>query len=205
MFNFFKNNKKNMQDEQLLQEQELENATVENTTTEENIENVESEPEDTQNHEFAELKAELRKLQNELAEEKELHLRLQADFVNFRKRKEKEMIETISFANEGLMKQLLPVLDDFDRTLIAIEKTDNLTVVKDGIGMVSRNMNHILNKIGLSAIEAKGQPFNADIHEAITTVPVADEAQKDLIFDEIEKGYKLKDKVIRVAKVVVGE
>lgn len=191
-----------MQEEQILQDENLLNEDVANVS---NGEEVEILQENTENEDITNLKAELRKLKNELEEEKKLHLLLQADFVNFRKRKEKESIETITFANEGLMKQLLPVLDDFDRTLIVIEKSDNLTAIKDGIGMVSRNMRHILNKIGLEAIPAKGAEFNPELHEAITTIPVEEEDKKGLIFDEIEKGYKLKEKVIRPARVVVGE
>ncbi len=154
---------------------------------------------------FADLQAENERLTAELLDAKEQNLRFQADFTNFRRRKDKETAETISFANEGLIKQILPILDDFERTLSAIEKTDNLTAIKDGIGMVAKNMSHILGKIGVSVIEAKGQTFDSQLHEAITSIPVEDEAQKGLVFDEMEKGYKLKEKVIRFSKVVVTE
>ncbi len=144
-------------------------------------------------------------LEKENADLKEQNLRLQADFVNFRKRKEKEMVDTTAFANEGLLKQLLPILDDFDRTLKAIENSDNLTAIKDGIDMVAKNMRHSLQKVGLEPIEAIGKVFSPAFHEAITAISVEEEEKKGLIFDEIEKGYKLKEKVIRPAKVVIGE
>lgn len=196
-----------MQEEQVLQEQSQiqeqanEQAEVMEATliTEENTEQK------SENEGINILAEELRKLETAYQEEKEAHIRLQADFVNFRKRKEKEAAELALYANEALMKQLLPVLDDFERSLAAMEKTDNLTVIKDGISLVARNMAHILNKVGLEKIEAKGQAFDPELHEAITTLPVEDEAQKGIVFDEIEKGYKLKEKVIRFAKVVVGE
>lgn len=151
------------------------------------------------------LKAELAKTQAALKEATDQNLRLNADFINFRKRKEKEMGEVVRFANQELVKQLLPILDNFDRTLQAIEKTDNLAAIKEGIEGVNRNMQRTLEKIGLTPIEAMGTPFNSEIHEAVTSIPVEDEEQKEKVVDEIEKGYKLKDKVVRFSKVIVGE
>ena len=154
---------------------------------------------------ITDLHQKIMKFESENHELKEQNLRLQADFVNFRKRKEKEMAETIIFANEGLIKQLLPILDDFDRTMKAIENSDNLTAIKDGIGMVSKNMKNTLQKIGLESVNAIGEVFNPNFHEAITAVTVEEEEKKGLIFDEIEKGYKLREKVIRPSKVVIAE
>ncbi len=144
-------------------------------------------------------------LSTELEAEKGLRLRLQADFENFRKRKTKESSDAIRFANQDLMLQLLPVLDNFDRTLEAIDKTDNLAAVKDGILVVDKSMKHTLQKIGLEPIHALGKALDPEVHEVITTVPVEDPAQEGTVIDEIEKGYKLKDRVIRVAKVIIGE
>ncbi|MEO0895384.1 MAG: nucleotide exchange factor GrpE [Bacteroidota bacterium] len=154
---------------------------------------------------LAETQAKLRETERALEEQKNQAMRLQADFINFRKRKEKEMADTIRFANEGVLKELLPVLDNFDRTLDAIEKTDNLTAVKDGIKLVSNSMKKQLKKIGLEPIDSKGKKFDVDLHEAITSIPVEKEKQKGQVIDVIEKGYKLKDKVIRFSKVVIGE
>lgn len=146
-----------------------------------------------------------KKSREELKAQSDLNLRLQADFVNFRKRKEKEAADTTRFANQDLLAKLLPILDNFDRTLDAIEKTDNLTAIKDGISLVDSNLRKTLAKIGLEPIETKGKPFDSEIHEAITSIPVQEEAQKGTIVDEVEKGYKLKDRVIRFSKVIVGE
>jgi len=154
---------------------------------------------------LAELQLKLRETQRELEEQKSLAMRLQADFINFRKRKEKEMSDTVRFANEDLLKELLPILDNFDRALEAIDKTDNLAAVKEGIGLVSNNMRRQLGKIGLEPIESKGKEFDVNLHDAITSVPVEEEEKKGIVIDEIEKGYRLKDKVIRFSKVVVGE
>ncbi|MCI4671124.1 MAG: nucleotide exchange factor GrpE [Bacteroidia bacterium] len=154
---------------------------------------------------IAELKLELRETKKEMDEHKSTALRLQADFINFRKRKDKEMGDTVRFANEDLIKELLPVLDNFDRTLDAIEKTDNLAAIKEGITLVSNSMRRQLTKIGLEPIESKGKSFDVNLHDAITSIPVEEEEKKGVVVDEIEKGYKLKDKVIRFSKVVVGE
>lgn len=154
---------------------------------------------------IADLQAKLRDARVERDDHKDKALRLQADFVNFRKRKEKELADRVRFANQDLLRTLLPVLDNFDRTLDAIEKTDNLTAVKEGIGMVDNSMKKTLSKIGLEPIESTGKEFDSELHEAITSIPVEDEKQKGKVMDTIEKGYKLKDRVIRFAKVVVGE
>lgn len=193
-----------MQDETLLTSEELQNQVPnsenENAETQQEQEGASAESQDINT-----ILQENQQLKVQLEEAKEQALRLQADFVNFRKRKDKEMTETIAYANEGLIKQLLPILDDFDRTLAVIEKTDNLAAIKEGIGMVAKNLMHIFNKIGVEPINAKGTPFDSELHEAITSVSVEEEAQKGLVFDEVEKGYKLKEKVIRFSKVVVGE
>ncbi|MEL6624361.1 MAG: nucleotide exchange factor GrpE [Bacteroidota bacterium] len=154
---------------------------------------------------IANLQLAMREKDRKLSEEQDINMRLQADFVNFRKRKEKETRDTVRFANEDLLITLLPILDNFDRTLSAIEKTDNLTAIKEGITLVSNSMKKQLGKIGLEILDTKGKPFDSAIHEAIATIPAPAEDQQGIIIDEIEKGYKLKDKVIRFAKVVVGE
>lgn len=195
-----------MQEEKVIQPQEeLENLDTEKTQEIDTDKDVQVEEKDNIEAKIETLSAENEQLKTELMDAKEQNLRLQADFTNFRKRKEKETTETIAFANEGLIKQLLPILDDFERTLSVIEKTDNLAAVKEGIAMVAKNITHILGKIGVSPIEAKGLPFDSQFHEAITSFPVEEEDEKGLVFDEIEKGYKLKDKVIRFSKVVVTE
>ena len=154
---------------------------------------------------IAHLQLKLRDAKNIADESKDKVLRLQADFDNFRKRKAKETADNIRFANQDLLVNLLPVLDNFDRTLDAIEKTDNLAAIKEGISMVDSSMKRQLTKIGLEPIDAKGKKFDLDLHEAISMIPIDDEEQKDKVIEEIEKGYKFKDRVIRFSKVIVGE
>jgi molecular chaperone GrpE len=155
--------------------------------------------------EIDQLRVEIAKTQAELDEAKDLNLRLNADFVNFRKRKDKEVADVIRYANQDLLVKILPILDNFDRTLKAIEETDNLAAIKEGIEGVSRNMRNILTRIGLEPIDTTGAEFDSEIHEAVTAIPVQDEDQKGKVVDEIEKGYKLNDRIIRFSKVVVGE
>lgn len=198
---------------------ELENAQLD---TEENIvelnadeqeateETIEKTWDDPSNMEdalkmIAELHLKLRDSESELNKQQDLRLRLQADFDNFRKRKNKEMSDSIRFANQELLLQLIPVLDNFDRTLDAIEKTDNLAAIKDGIAVVDKSMKKTFKKIGMEPINSIGKELNPEFHEVITTVPVEEKKKKGVVIDEIEKGYKLKDRVIRVAKVVIGE
>lgn len=149
--------------------------------------------------------SEIEKLKNSLGDSQDQYLRLQAEFQNFRKRKERELSEAIRFANADLLLKLLPILDNFARTLEAIEKTDNLSAIKDGIALVDQSMKKQFEKVGLTPIECVGEVFNVELHEAITAVPVAEEAKKGTVIDEVEKGYMLKDKVLRFSKVVVGE
>lgn len=207
MYHFFKNKKKNMQDEKIissLEENESPEGLLIENTTEETLIN-ESQLIEDELEIISGLNQKLLNMEKEVMELKEQNLRLQADFVNFRKRKEKEMSETIVFANEGLIKQLLPILDDFDRTLKAIENSDNLTAIKEGIGMVAKNVRTTLQRVGLETVNAIGEEFNPAFHDAITMISVEEEDKKGRIFDEIEKGYMLKDKVIRPSKVIIGE
>jgi len=141
------------------------------------------------------------KLQDELAESKDKYIRLYAEFENHRRRTAKEKLEMISAANEQLLKALLPVVDDFERA----EKSLKELSEKDasGVLLIYQKLKKVLDQFGVKAMEVKGD-FNADLHEAITQVPVQDESQKGKIVDVVEKGYLLNDKVIRFAKVVVG-
>ncbi len=154
---------------------------------------------------IAKLQVELRQAREEAQQAQAHAVRLQADFQNYRRRQEKELTNTVRFANEDLIKQLLPILDNFDRTLDAMEKTDNLSAIKEGIAMVDKSMKKQLNKMGVEPIHARGKEFDSELHEAITTVSVEDEAQKGKVLDVVERGYKLKDRVLHYAKVVIGE
>ena len=133
------------------------------------------------------------------------YMRLYSEFENFRRRTAKEKLELISTASEGLIKDLLPVLDDFGRAIKTNEESEDLEALKEGVNIVFQKFNHTLKSKGVEEMDSKGKEFNIDEHEALTKIPAPEENLKGKVVDVIEKGYKLKDKVIRYAKVVVGE
>lgn len=141
---------------------------------------------------------------SELAVMKDKYLRLYADFENFRRRTAKEKLELISTASEGLMVTLLPVVDDFERAMQALESTTDVAAAKEGINLIYTKLSKILEGKGLKPMVSKGEPFNADLHESVTQFPAPTDDLKGKVIDEIEKGYLLNDKVIRYAKVIVG-
>ncbi|WP_121201981.1 nucleotide exchange factor GrpE [Mucilaginibacter gracilis] len=143
------------------------------------------------------------KLKDELAQANDKYLRLFAEFDNFRRRTSKERVELLQTAGKEVIAAMLPVLDDFDRALKAMETATDVVPVKEGVALVQNKLKHILTSKGLKPMEAKGQPFDGDLHEGITSIPAGDEL-KGKVVDELEKGYYLNDKVIRFAKVVVG-
>lgn len=142
---------------------------------------------------------------NELAEQKDKFLRLFAEFDNYKKRVAKEKLEYMSMAGKDVILEMISVKDDFERALKSFESTEDLSAIKEGILLIFDKLNKSIEKKGVKKIEAKGQPFNVEIHEAITEIPVTDESQKGTIIDEIESGYTMYEKVIRFAKVVVGK
>lgn len=169
----------------------------EETLSADQVEELENEVEN-------DLLVQLKKREEQYASLHDTYLRLMAEFDNFRKRTAREKSALMEYASEKVITELLPVLDDFSRTLTVIEKTDNLSSIQEGIRMVSDRLFRILEKEGLKPIESIGQPFDANLHEAITSVP-AEAEQKGKVIDEAGKGYRLKDKVIRYSKVIVGE
>jgi len=140
----------------------------------------------------------------DLAQEKDKFLRLFAEFENYKRRTTKERIELFSTASQDVIKVLLPVLDDFDRALLEISKSE-ATELSKGVELIKNKLFSILEQKGLEFIEVKaGDVFNADDHEAITQFPAPSDDMKGKIIDVIEKGYKLGEKVIRFPKVVIG-
>jgi molecular chaperone GrpE len=133
------------------------------------------------------------------------HLRLQAEFDNFRKRTLREKIELTKTAGEGVLKDILPVIDDFDRALQSLNEASDLVAVKDGIEIIHKKFNSFLVQQGVREIDAIGKELDTDLHEAITKIPAPSVEFKGKIIDCILKGYVLNDKVIRFAKVVIGE
>jgi molecular chaperone GrpE len=140
----------------------------------------------------------------DLVQEKDKFLRLFAEFENYKRRTTKERIELFSTASQDVIKALLPVLDDFDRALLEISKTE-ATELSKGVELIKNKLSSTLEQKGLELVEVKsGDVFNADDHEAITQIPASKDDMKGKIIDVIEKGYKLGDKVIRFPKVVIG-
>lgn len=143
-------------------------------------------------------------LAQELATEKDKHIRLFAEFENYKKRTTKERIDLFKTANQEVLLALLPVLDDFDRALIEIKKTEDELLLK-GVELIHDKLKNTLNSKGLEVVEIRtGDVFNADFAEAITQIPAPTPDLKGKIVDVLEKGYKLGDKIIRFPKVVIG-
>jgi molecular chaperone GrpE len=133
------------------------------------------------------------------------YLRLYSEFDNYRKRTIKEKSEIIKTAAEEVFKAILPVIDDFDRAIKANETINDASAIKEGVQLIYNKLKNATQQKGLTAFESKGENFDPDTMEAITHVPASEEAQKGKVVDEVEKGYKLGDKVIRFAKVVVAQ
>lgn len=144
-------------------------------------------------------------MEQKLNESNDKYLRLYSDFDNFRKRTLKEKAEIIKTASEDVFKSILPVLDDFERALKASESLSDAAPIKEGMSLIFHKLRNNTQQKGLLAFESIGEPFNPDTMEAITHVPATDENAKGKVVDEVEKGYKLGDKVIRFAKVVVAQ
>lgn len=134
------------------------------------------------------------------------YLLLYSDFENFRKRKAKEQIDLVMNASEGVIKELLPVIDDYERALQNMESQDNevFAKTKEGLELIYNKLMNTLSKKGLKPINAKGEMFDENLHEAIARIPAQNEYEKGKVIDETTKGYYLNDKVIRYSKVVVA-
>jgi molecular chaperone GrpE len=133
------------------------------------------------------------------------YLRLAAEYDNYRKRTLKEKMDLVKNAGEDILSNFLPILDNMDRAKKSIDETSDIDSVKEGITLIHKNLKDFIASRGVKEIEAIGKDFDTDLHEAVTKIPAPDKKQKGKVIDVIEKGYKLNDKVIRYAKVVVGE
>ena len=170
----------------------------------ENIQDENLEKDDVQQNEAEELSIE-ESLTNQLAEANDKYTRLVAEFDNYKKRTSKERVELIQTAGQRIISKLLPVLDDFDRALTAMAGAQDIEAVKQGVELVNNKFRKLLENEGLKEMETTGQPFDADFQEAITSIPAPSEDLKNKVVDTVEKGYFLNDKVIRFAKVVIGQ
>ena len=152
------------------------------------------------------LQAQLDAAQAEVIEVKDRWLRLNAEFDNFRKRGAKERMELMQFAGENVLKNMIPVVDDMERAITNNAKTEEVSVVKEGFHLIHTKLLHIMGAQGVKPMQcAQGDAFDVDRHEAITKAPAPAPALKGRVIDVVESGYTLNDKVIRYAKVVVGE
>ena len=145
------------------------------------------------------------RLQSELDKLKDTHLRLVAEYDNYRKRTLKEKSELIRSGGEKALTDLLPVVDDLDIALVNLDKATDLDALTEGIHLIYSKFVDYLSRQGVTAIETAGQPFDDELHEAIATFPAPEEALKGKIIDCVKKGYRLHDKVLRHASVVVGQ
>ena len=188
--------------EDILENDELMNSDAsvnEDTVQEQTHENPQEEPaeESASEDETETLKARIADLEDK-------NLRMMAEFDNYRRRTNKEKLELMATAGERIFTEMLPLVDDFDRATEAMSKTDDIDAVREGIKLIRQKFVSFLDKNDVHVIETEGMDFNTDEHEAVTTF-AAGEENKGKVIDCTQKGYKLGEKVIRFAKVVVGE
>lgn len=144
------------------------------------------------------------KLKAEVAMLNDKYVRMYAEFDNYKRRTSKERVELLQTAGKDVIVSMLSVLDDFERASKAMETASDVKSVKEGVELIQNKLVSLLTQKGLKVMESIGQPFDADIHEAITNIPAPTPDLKGKVIDEAEKGYMLNDKVIRYAKVIVG-
>lgn len=194
--NFFKNNTR-MTTENTLNDEIVDQTPIENNETD-------SDALDATIEERVEEISKEEQLSQDLASEKDKFLRLFAEFENYKRRTARERIELFKTANQEVLLAMLPVLDDFDRALAEIKKTDDNILIQ-GVELIQEKLKSTLVSKGLEEVEIKaGDAFDADFAEAITQIPAPSAKMKGKIVDVIEKGYKLGDKIIRFPKVVIG-
>ena len=153
---------------------------------------------------IAELEKKVAELEGQVAKDKDDYIRLMAEFDNYRRRTSQEKLEIVSMASTETIKGILPVLDDCQRALQVLKDSNDSDAAKEGTELIYNKLMAYLKSKGLAVIEAMGQPFDTDLHEAVAQFPVPEEEKKGKVFDVVQTGYTLNGKVIRYAKVVVG-
>ena len=191
--------------EEPLQDSEQEGIQAEDVAVDDV--NAEEEPvqEETSESEILRLNKELEESKAATEKEKREYMFLMAEFDNFRKRTLKEKSEIIKNAGEQVFKGLLPILDDFERGIEAASRTDNADSVKEGMVLIYNKFKKYLEQNGVEEMDTKDADFDTERHEAISVVPVAEDSRKGKVLDTVQKGYTINDKVLRHAKVVVGQ
>ena len=143
--------------------------------------------------------------EEKLAEMQDKYIRLSAEFDNYRKRTLREKMELSKYAAEDLLQKIIPIMDDFERAIVHMDTAIDCAAMKDGIDLIYNKFSEFLTQNGIKEIESMNVSFNVDLHDAIAKVPVQDEEKKGRVVDVVQKGYYIRDKVLRHAKVVVGE
>lgn len=184
---------------------ELENETPDLIEQQEEPAQDKKETKKEKAHKQSKVEEQLENTELELLELKDRHIRLQAEFDNYRKRTLKERMELLKTASQSLLVSILPVIDDFDRAMQTLDIDEDESHVKAGVKLIYNKFHEFLKQNGVKEIEAKEQDFDTDLHEAITKIPAPTEELKGKIVDVVQKGYFLNDKVIRFSKVVIGE
>ena len=205
---FYKNNKHsnmNPKEKENNQEEELKTQATPNECDEETVGQETSQENEAPLTEEEKLAQELEKANEQIEEQKDKYLRLSAEFDNYRKRTMKEKAELILNGGEKSISSILPIVDDFERALKNMETATDVAAVKEGVELIYNKFMSVLGQNGVKVIETKEQPLDTDYHEAIAVIPAPNEALKGKILDCVQTGYILNDKVIRHAKVVVGE
>jgi molecular chaperone GrpE len=174
-------------------------------TSEENTDQVIQEKSKKKKFAVGGQRKELEEMANKLIEMNDKYLRLTAEFDNYRKRTLREKMDLTRMGGENVLVKILPVVDNLERAILSIRATSEIDAVKEGIEHIYANFRDFLKLNGVQEIECLNQDFNSDIHEALTKIPAPDPSQKGKVVDVIERGYYLHDKVIRYAKVVVGD
>ena len=205
---FYKNNKHNNmnpKEKENNQEEELKTQATPNECDEETVGQETSQENEAPLTEEEKLAQELEKANEQIEEQKDKYLRLSAEFDNYRKRTMKEKAELILNGGEKSISSILPIVDDFERALKNMETATDVAAVKEGVELIYNKFMSVLGQNGVKVIETKEQPLDTDYHEAIAVIPAPNESLKGKILDCVQTGYILNDKVIRHAKVVVGE
>ena len=206
-------NQENKDLEQNVQEPEINEEVQDNTdnlsekeeNTDKNKKSFFTKKKDKEKQKIQELEKDIEQLKAEKAELNDRFLRLFSEFDNYKKRVSKEKLDLIATASEKVLVSLLPVIDDFERAIAANEKAADVDSMKEGFNLIYNKLIQMMKRFDVEEIQAKGEKFNTDFQEAVTHFPAQNEEDKGKVIDVTEKGYKLKDKVIRYAKVVVGQ
>lgn len=204
--------KENTDEKDVKTTEDIQTEAAEKGETPENSEKIKDAVEESsdeaeeKNEDVAGEQDEVSRLKDELSESKDKYLRLYSEFDNFRRRTSKEKLDMVQTAHADLMTELLPILDDFERAMKTFEeKGADLNSVKEGVALIHNKLNKALERKGLKVMEGKeGMEFDPEYHEAITQIPAPKPKLKGKVVDVVEKGYLLKEKVIRYAKVVIG-